>query len=356
MKDTEKVLKEELSKSFKGQSQRLTMLSKLILGLLKLGTVNYSKLSLVLNPLAKSSSNFKRIQRFMKEYVFCQKSYIQLVWKLIVLPNQWVALSVDRTNWKFGKININILLIGISYKGTAIPIIWTLLDKRGNSSQKERIDLMNELQSYLTIAQLKQIKYLLADREFIGPEWISYLKSLSSTFVIRIRNNSLMRKMGQSKETKVSLYFSQKEFKALRKTRILFGYQLYIGGQKIGKNEWLILISNKPISKGKCMYKERWGIEVFFSACKTRGFNFEDTHVTDPARLSNLLVLIALAFCWAFKTGEWLLKKGYRLPIKKLKTRKAKLYSIFRIGLDYLKERLLNFLTLNQEIYFLSCT
>lgn len=73
MKDTEKFLKEELSKRFGGQSQRLNMLAKLILGMLKLSTISYSKLCLVINPCVKKDSNFKRIQRFVKEYRFVRK-------------------------------------------------------------------------------------------------------------------------------------------------------------------------------------------------------------------------------------------------------------------------------------------
>lgn len=98
MKDTEKVLKDILSDHFAGQSQRLTMLSKLVISIIKMSSISYAQLSLVLNPFAKRESNFKRIQRFMKEYKFCRKCYIQLVWKLIVFSNQWVALNIDRTN------------------------------------------------------------------------------------------------------------------------------------------------------------------------------------------------------------------------------------------------------------------
>jgi len=72
--------------------------------------------------------------------------------------------------------------------------------------------------------------------------------------------------------------------------------------------------------------KRTGGIEVFFGSCKTRGFNFEDTHVTKPDRLFNLIFFIAIAFIWVLRTGELLLKKGYRIPIKNLKTRKARLF------------------------------
>ena len=356
MKDTEKVLKEELSKLFEGQSQRLTMLSKLIIALLKLGTVSYSKLSIAINPRVKRDSNFKRIQRFMKAFSFCKKCYINFVWQLFNNSETWIALSIDRTNWKFGKCNINILLIGISYRGTAIPLIWKMLDKRGNSSQSERIELMQELLDNLTKAQLSQIRCLLADREFIGNQWITYLKGLPFTFFIRIRNNTLVRKLGKSKEVHAKRLFGYAHFRALRKKRLLTGHRLYIGGQQISEKEWLIIISDTPVKHAKNYYGERWGIEVFFGACKKRGFNFEDTHVTKLDRISNIVFLIAIAFCWALKTGEHLLDNGHQIPIKYLKNRRAKLYSIFRIGLDRLKELLLNFLSVNHEIGLLSCT
>jgi len=356
MKDSEKALKEELSAHFAGHYKRLEMLAKLILGILKLGTISYSKLSKVINPNVQRQSNFKRIQRFVKSFSFNRKNYIQLVWSLFVCKENWVALSIDRTNWQFGKSKINILMIGISYKGTAIPLIWKLLDKKGNSNTRERIELVNELLEQLCTEQKAQIKCLLADREFIGKEWISYLKEQPFTFIIRIKANTLVRKMGQHRERFAKTLFEQSHFKVLRKQRIMWGHRLFIAGQQLSDKEWLILISDQSLAAGRQFYGERWGIEVLFGACKTRGFNFEDTHVVKQERLFNLMFLIALAFIWAIKTGEWLLENGYKIPIKKLKNRTAKLYSIFRVGFDHLQELLLNFIIIKNEIRLLSCT
>ena len=130
MKDIEKALKEELCKHFLGQGQRLTMMSKLILSVIKMSTVNYSKLALVLNPSVKISSNFKRIQRFFKGYSFCQRCYIQFAWALFGNTGNWIALTMDRTNWKFGKANINILTIGI-WPGKIADDIFTHLFSSG---------------------------------------------------------------------------------------------------------------------------------------------------------------------------------------------------------------------------------
>jgi len=247
-------------------------------------------------------------------------------------------------------------LIGISYQGTAIPLIWKVLDKRGNSSQEERIELMDELLSILKIEERSKVKCLLADREFIGSEWISYLKTLPFTFFIRIRNNTLIRKQGKFKQRHAKELFNCEHFRALRKKRMLFGHRLYVGGIRIGKKEWLVIVSDTTVKHANKFYGERWGIEVFFGACKKRGFNFEDTHVTKLNRISNLVFLIAIAFCWALITGEHLLENSHQIIIKKLNNRKVKLYSIFRIGLDRLKLLLLNFLNIKDEIKLLSCT
>ena len=53
-----------------------------------------------------------------------------------------LVLSMDRTNWKFREFNINILTLGITYKGVAFPLLFSLLDKRGNSNWEERKDIM----------------------------------------------------------------------------------------------------------------------------------------------------------------------------------------------------------------------
>jgi len=255
MKDRKKELEEKLGHHISGKKQSLKMLSGLLLSILKMGSISYSKLSLVLNPWVKNESNFKRIQRFIKAFLFKEEDYVALVWSLCVKEHNWVALSIDRTNWKFGKKNINVLMLGISYQGTCIPLVWKLLDKRGNSSYSERMALIEKLLNSLDSAKIKQIKCLLADREFIGNEWISYLKSLPFDFVIRIRNNSLIRKKGSLKSKHAYKIFSKKRFVSLRKKRMLYGHELFVGGEYLGvkkqQEEWLVLISNVSLSQGK---------------------------------------------------------------------------------------------------------
>ena len=79
-------------------------------------------------------------------------------------------------------------------------------------------------------------------------------------------------------------------------------------------------------------------IEVLFAALKSRGFNFEETHLSDHERIKKLVALLALAFTWAHLVGLWLAQVK-ALEIKK-HGRLAR--SLFRSGLDQLQYVLLN--------------
>jgi hypothetical protein len=95
---------------------------------------------------------------------------LSMIWvaKLIfsLLPEKnALVLSMDRTNWKFGDQNINILMLGVSYKNVAFPLMFKMLDKRGNSNTSERIALV---QDFIDHFGKDRIDCLLADREFVG--------------------------------------------------------------------------------------------------------------------------------------------------------------------------------------------
>ena len=95
---------------------------------------------------------------------------------------------MDRTNWQWGKSNINILMLGIVFKGIAIPIYWVLLDKKGNSDTSERIDL---IQKWVARFGKSCIACIFGDREFIGGDWFKWLQAEEITFCMRVKKNHL---------------------------------------------------------------------------------------------------------------------------------------------------------------------
>ena len=101
----------------------------------------------------------------------------QTIVGLLDIPEPWV-LSIDRTEWKFGQTVFNILVLGVVHEGVALPLVWTMLDKRGNSNTLERMQLLSRF-----IAAFGEVKLacLTADREFVGQDWFSYLKAAPTT-------------------------------------------------------------------------------------------------------------------------------------------------------------------------------
>lgn len=70
---------------------------------------------------------------------------------------------------------------------------------------------------------------------------------------------------------------------------------------------------------------------------KGRGFHFEEAHLTDPSRLEKLTALLAIAFCWAHRVGEW---RALRrpIPLHQYQHSQRPQYTLFRYGLDWLQE------------------
>ena len=99
-------------------------------------------------------------------------------------------LVMDRSNWKRGNKNINLLTMGILWNQCFIPLAWKQMNKRGNSNFSERKSLMKRFIRLWKKAG-KSIKNmtLVADREFIGPQWLNYLHGEGIFFVSRLRQN-----------------------------------------------------------------------------------------------------------------------------------------------------------------------
>ena len=112
---------------------RIKCLLVIINSMIQFHSVSYIKLAQGLSSAVEYESSLRRVQRFFAEFAFDPLIFTRLIYSL--LPDEPpYQLSMDRTNWKFGKTDINILMLSVCYKGVAIPLIWKLLPKRGNSN------------------------------------------------------------------------------------------------------------------------------------------------------------------------------------------------------------------------------
>jgi hypothetical protein len=326
--EIKKELKNIFGIYYKWNKDRIDVLEKFISALIRSRSVNLQKVAESMEGKAKVESNYRRIQRLFKEQEIDYKITAQLLSTILPNDEKWV-LTIDRTNWKLGKSNVNLLVLGVAYKGMAIPLLWKFLTieekidgeliergKRGNSNTQERKDM---LESFIEIFGVEKIASLTADREFIGEEWFSWLKEKGIPFVIRLKSNTLIDEnyFGSKDLKELFTHTKEDEFYAFGKTKI-FNTDLYLGGIKATKSkETLILASDHKMDEETIpTYQKRWEIETLFGALKSKGFNFEESKLTDGYKIEKLMAFLSISFVWSILAGDYR-EARKPIPLKK---------------------------------------
>lgn len=319
---------------------RIEFLILFMNALLKVRTVNLSEIAEGFDNNVLKDSNYRRIQRFFTEFCFDKVTFARLL--ISFVPKEKLTIIIDRTNWKSFGTEKNLFFLAVEFKGIGIPVLWQVLDKKGNSNTEERKDLLNE---FINIFGIDRVGVLLADREFIGTKWFQWLCFKKVPFMIRIRENFLLTKVNKDKSPARNFFrsYSPQEIE-----KELFGVYLKLIGCKITRTENLIVATNIPKVQID-LYSKRWSIENMFSCFKTRGFNLEATKITDSEKLSKLIALLSLTFCWCITVGKHFHNKDakFRIDLKYFSK------SVFRVGLEKLRTSLLN--PISKSFIFQKC-
>ena len=250
---------------------------------------------------------------------------------LPITSNGRFRLCMDRTNWNFGSVSINFLVITVYTQGFGIPIWFDLLDnKGGNSNTMERINALDQCLEWLGI---NRVECFIADREFIGEEWIKYILANHLKFYIRVRQNQWVNIEGKSMQIINLLKDRSKKYEFDNVG--IFGTFLSMGLKYLPlKQEILAVVTNTFGNMALEEYEKRWSEEVAFQALKGRGFNLEDTHLQDFKRLKKLFAICSLALAICYHLGIW--RDLYEKPIP-TKNHGYKENSFFRYGLEYIR-------------------
>jgi len=337
---------------------RIKFFGLFICALCKVQSVCFEKLACGFESPAKASSSHRRIQRFMAQYTLEKDLIARLIFAMLPHKPPY-RLAMDRTNWKFGETNINILTLTIIHDGISFPILFSMLDKRGNSNTKERIALIDR---YIKLFNKDTIDSLLGDREFVGDDWIAYLNTNKIGYYLRIRENFYVQDPRTKEQIKASRMFEDLrlgEYRVINRKHLVNRQPCYLSASKIKNKEAMpelqIIISFQEPEKAKLIYKERWQIETAFKALKSSGFNIEDTHLTQLERFEKLLSLVLIAFAWSYVVGIYIHQNVK--PIRTLKHgHRAK--SFVKYGLETIAFIFLNpFADVTCNIWkFLSCS
>lgn len=317
-------------------ARRVELIACLLIAVIQQNTSNLARLANVLDLACKKESRYKRLQRFCREAILDYDALARLI-LVVASPCGKYVLAVDRTEWRYGKVWVNILTLSIVVGKTSIPIYWQTLNRKGNSTLGERENLINR---YVQTFGVEKLEYLTADREFDSYQFMKYLKDKKVNFRMRVRISMAVSK-ADGKKIKFGKMLRQmavgEQFKT-RKARKYGEVKVFLEMEKgIDDKSNVIVISSERSRQILTDYKRRWAIETLFQNLKSRGFELEETHLRAAERIDKLFGILALAVAWAIKTGEL---ENNQNPVK-MKNHGRPQKSIFRLGCEILQEILM---------------
>jgi hypothetical protein len=299
------------------------------LGLIKSRQVQFCEVAQHLNEEVQDICNEVRIQDFFRQ-VTLDYEQVALLLCLFLKPKQKVRLCIDRTEWDFGKCQVNLLMVLASQEAVQVPLYWELLDnKSGNSSTADRKQLLAKCMALLGKGR---IGIVIADREFVGHAWLKYLKDNGIAFCVRLPKHHLLERLDGRVQQAEEL--AQEQVLYLKDCLVdgVWG-QVYL--KRLVEGDLLYLFGSMEARHLGQVYRRRWTIEACFQSFKSRGFDLESTHLKHLAKLKMLVALVSIAFAMCVSLG---IHQHERVKKIKIKNHGYKAHSFFRHGLNTLRQ------------------
>lgn len=224
-------------------------------------------------------------------------------------------LLLDRTNWKYGKTHINLLVIGLLYRDVFIPLVWADLGRAGNSSSSQRLDLLDRLLSWWPDSGVPMPElHIAGDREFIGMEWFKGLEQRGIKFVMRIPKSfkvELWHK-GKIKDRKLGLKIVQRYLSSSCKSSVeavllseyIVNLMVFNNDSTRAKSKHIFLMTNldNP-QQASAFYRKRYKIEICFKHLKKTGLRMESMGVEGQHKADLMMAALTVIYLMCIQRG-----------------------------------------------------
>ena len=272
----------------------------------------------------KCESRRKKIQRFL----LLPRLSLPLLWFPLIkkiIYSQFkkgdrLIITIDRTQWKTN----NILVASVIWKKRALPIYWLHLFKKGSSNFYEQVAVIRPVLSLLKGDQL----VVIGDREYRSTALAIWLNKKKIFFILRLNKNTKIKPQYQKYQSLKTLFIKPGERIIYRRTLVTeenkkdrFNVVVYWKRKYNNKqlpDPWYLLTNLENPAEVIKIFAQRGGIEAMFRDCKSGGYNLEGTQA-NPQRLTNLILLIALAYTASCLVGLKIRKSGQTEYINRLK-------------------------------------
>jgi hypothetical protein len=327
-----KVLNEMLTLSHPGHVLTLAMM---IAGIVISRNAQLSSMSAETATKAKDKSIEMRLRRWVKNLgIDADVVYMPFAKQILVaLSSLPLVLVMDGSQVGRGCM---VLMVSVLYKKRALPLAWIVYKgKKGHTTAQRHIDALTKVLPLLP-ADCQVV--LLGDAEYDTTEMLLWLEGKPSwDYVLRtspqiyVQEGSQSQSIGSYPLAKGQIFHRQ-QVGFTQEASVQLNLIGWWGSRYDGP---LYLVSSLSNAYQACKYyRRRFQIETFFSDQKSRGFHIHKSHLSDPARLSRLLLAACLAYIWMVCQGLLLIAEK-RTGLIDRTDRIDK--SLFRLGLDWIR-------------------
>jgi hypothetical protein len=247
-----------------------------------------------------------------------------VIWLKIIASQykkgELLIITIDRTQWKAN----NISMVSIIWKKRALPIYWLLLSKKGSSNFYEQVATIRPI-----LKLLKDYKLVvIGDREYRSTALALWLTKKKIDFVLRLNKNTKIKSRYKKSQALASLDIkpgSRVIYKQVlvtednQKNRFnVVAYWRRKYNNKQLPNPWYLLTNLENKEEIIKIFASRGGIEAMFRDCKSGGYNLEGSQAS-AQRLTNLILLIAIAYTASCLVGLKIRNTGHQEYINRLK-------------------------------------
>lgn len=283
---------------------------------------------------AKRQSRITRYERFIKnKRVTIEQYYRPYLQALLAsLPDGPLVLVIDGSgvgrSWMA-------LVISVLHQKRALPLCWLLVKgQKGHLPQSLHLQLV---QKAIQILGTQRQVIFLGDGEFDGTLLQETVGQAGWEYVCRTAKNTCLYEDGRAFSLD-ALGLQPGDFTEIAEvafTQAHYGPVTVVAVWETGYAEPLYLVTNRELGQEVLFYyRQRYGIETFFSDQKSRGFHLAHSHLSDPERLCRLMIASCLGYIWMVCLGVAVKQNGW-LPLIH-RTKRCDL-SLFQIGLLWLE-------------------
>lgn len=317
------------------QAQHMNTLAGMVSGIVRSGKSQLKAMAKKAPDSSKTESRIKRFSRYLQnKNIDAQTYFIPFLEALLVglARSGPLVLAIDGS--EVGR-NCLALVISVIYQKRALPLVWVVVPgSKGHFSEETHCQLVETLKPLLP--EGCDVIFL-GDGEFDGNQLQTTIAENGWEYVCRTAKNRLISDDGdQFALDEIGLNPGDCiTMPDVHITKEEYGPVLAIAWWRKGDKKPIYLLSNMELAEEAChFYEKRFRIETFFSDQKSRGFHLHKSHISDPERLSRLLIAACLAYIWVIYLGVTAKREQWVAVIHR--TDRCDL-SLFQLGLDLLE-------------------